>query len=593
MIPKVLSIKVNLETQTDLSGFTPISNFNIANDQNTSHAFEKPQISYDPEMVQGVIKPLGFSKDGTVKNHHIPRLYKPRTLKLIQNLKQQIDLNPAQHEEFVRQMAVALIPDLNNEDYHTLFTTPLQLPYRVVPGILKLDGQTETVPCTAVFSLDNTLSIITETQTILCDIDIWDTIISGRELHIIYGNEPFGKIQINETVQPVDFNKEIPTSLLCSLNVNTMDDLVCLFSPDDTSFVDVVLLIPTLSQEDANDLLLILHQKKLLAPYIRSKVCALQLSYPTKPRIWPELLGRFIFLLDKKWAYINIQHLAKNDVMAIFRHIKDMNGSALYVLQTAFKVLDEICCTDSIVFFWTLIFLSILQNAAFAKPQYTKQLQTKMLQIWTELQKKKMDSGTRRLSAEVIESIKNIERFKLSAFVHDEESFAVVIFQKYHSELFKILETIPYKKEESHPLFFPVVLALETALGQASRNEALITSESITEDSELPSTPSSRRSRHTSSRASEYSTGSDRGDFESYQSYASRSSRNSRTSLSSQRTTSSRNSRCAPPEMRDNHQLDAMSSGYSESYSSRRSTKSSRRAPPLIVEHPQQDVDEY
>ena len=609
MIPKVLTSKINLETQTELSAFNPNSDFNFENDQNTLLALENPQLSYEQSMVEGIIQPLGIAKDGTVINHHIPRLFKKKTIGMIRNLQEQIEANPGHREEFVRQMAAALIPGLSERDYHSLFTTPLKLPYRVVPGILKLDGQTETVPCTAIFSLDSTLGIVTETQTIRCQIELWDTIISGRELNLISNGEPFGKLQINETVEPVDFNSHVPPSLLHSLQINTEDQLVNIISPDDTSFVDVVLSIPTLNQNEANDLLTILHTKKLLSPYIRSKVCALQLWNPNEQRKWPELLGRFIFLLDPKWTFNNIQHLQNNDVMTIFRHVKDMNGGALYALQTALNALNEVRGSDPIIFFWTLLFLSIMQNAAFSKKQHAAQLQTKMVQMWRELQKKNMDSGTRKLTTEVIDGIRNIKQFKLDGASHDELEFVFFIIKDHHNEMFKILDLIPYKREESHPLFFPTVLALETALNQAARNEELITSqsESMNGDFESTSYTSQRRSRTHSSSSRESSSGTE---SDTYQSYSSRS----------RSTHSSRSSRNQPPEIRRSRnqsstidsgaeinsdvsgssrgqrrrrsqQQEDVSSGYSESYSSRRSSTSSRRAPPPPMVEKQQNDD--
>ena len=219
MIPKVLSSKVNLVTQTEVSAFDSKSTFDFSNDTNTLLALENPQISYQPEMVRDVIRPLGIAKNGTVISHHIPRLFKRQNMEMLRSLQEQIKENPKSRNDLVKQMAAALVPGLEEKEYQSLFSNPIKLPYRVVPASLCLCGQTVTTPCTAIFSLDGTLSVVSETQTIRCSIELWDTIISGRELDLIQGDQPFGKLRVSETVQGIDFSKHIPQALLNCLKV--------------------------------------------------------------------------------------------------------------------------------------------------------------------------------------------------------------------------------------------------------------------------------------------------------------------------------------------------------------------------------------
>lgn len=478
MIPKVFSCRNNKISQTDVSVFGENCPFNFENDEEMKYKAEMPKIRYTDEMVENIIRPLTIASDGSVVNHHIPRLFKRRTAPMIQNLIEQIDMNPSGKDELVRQMAAALIPGLINDDYQSLFTHPIQLPYAIVDTMLQVNGSLEgPKPFTAIFSLDGTLSLINDTDTYQCKIELWDRIEPGREINLIMNDQSFGRIRILEQVEPITFER-VPRPLYESIGFDAEDKLIEIIRPDDTSFIDVVLSIPSLAPKDANDLLAILHSKKLLSPYLRSKVCALQLVDPTQPRNWPELLGRFMFLLDPKWTYANLPLLRNNDVMAIFRHIKDMKGGALYVLQTALFALDEIKGSDPIIFFWTLIFMSLLQNATLANPEHAVKLKNKMMQMWKELQKKAADSNTRKLTREIIDHVKNIRQFQLGAVVHQELEFIKLMLIEHKDEIFKIMAAIPYRREESHPLYFPVVLALETAIVQARRHEDFITSES-------------------------------------------------------------------------------------------------------------------
>lgn len=498
MIPKVLSVYENKNIQTDSSVYDENTSFNFENDENIKFEAQIPQLSYEPEMVQGIIRPLTVGPDGTIVNHHIPRLFKRKNAPMIRNLTEQIEGNKSYKSEYVRQMAAALIPGLKDSNYRSLFTDPLKIPYTVIDAQFTPLGSIESLPCKAIFSLDGKLTIQTENQNLNCEIELWDKLVAGRELNVIFGDQNYGKLQILQDVEPINFENGTPKQLLDALHLDSEDKLATLITENDTSLVDVILSIPTLSAKDANDLLAVLHNRKLLAPYIRSKVCALQLSNPLEKRNWPELLGRFVFLLDPKWTYVNIPLLRNNDVMAIFRHIRDLNDGALYVLQVALKALDETRGADPLLFFWTLVFMSLLQNATLANKAHADRLTNKMIQMWKELQKKKEESNTRKITFEIIDYIKDIKQFKLSSVVHEDNELIASIFKEHHNAIFTILRINPFRREESHPLYFPVVLALEAALIQAMHNEEFISSdsESLNGDLESESTISSRQSTH-------------------------------------------------------------------------------------------------
>lgn len=498
MIPTVLNIYENKDVQTDSSIYDQNTSFNFDNDENIKFEAQIPQVQYEPEMVQGIIRPLTLAPDGTIINHHIPRLFKRKNVPMIRSLAEQIEGNKSFKSEYVRQMAAALIPGLKDKNYHSLFTDPLKIAYSAVDGQYKPNGAIDAIPCKAIFSLDSRLTIQTETQTIQCHIDTWERLTADSKLYVINGEQKLGVLQISQDVEPINFAKGIPKQLLQAFHIESEEQFGSLITENDTSLVDVILSIPTLSSKDANDLLAVLHTRKLLSPYIRSKVCALQLSNPIEERSWPELLGRFIFLLDPLWVYKNIPLLRQNDVMAIFRHIMDMNGGARYVLQVALKTLDETKGSEPLLFFWTLIFMSLLQNATLANKSHADRLRNKMIAMWKELQKKKDESNTRKLTFEIIDKIKEIKQFKLDSVVHEENELIAAIFKEHHDAIFTIIRINPFRREESHPLYFPVVLALETALLQASQNKELISSESesLNGDFESDSSISSRSSKH-------------------------------------------------------------------------------------------------
>ncbi|EAY16660.1 hypothetical protein TVAG_066650 [Trichomonas vaginalis G3] len=569
MIPNVISCKVNLATQTETSVFGDDTPFNFENDENTLFSLEIPKLSYEPEMVQGVIRPLTLAQDGTVINHHIPRLYKRKNAPMIRNLLAQIDADKANKNEYIRQMAAALIPGLNDKTYHSLYTHPVHLPFRTVQGSLTIfQPENKTFPCICIFSLDNSLTIQTDDLNIKCHFDMWEPIDSGKELSIIQNNEPFGKVVVSETVEPVDYENSVPKPILESLHVDSDDQLIDVISENDTSLVDTILCIPGLSKTDASDLLIILHQKKLLSPYVRSKICALQLTNPEDPRDWPELLGRFIFLLDPKWAFSMIPRLRNNDVMSVFRDIKYMEGGALYVLQVALRTLDEVKRSDSIIVFWTLIFMSVLQNATLAKKEHAAKLKKKLLDLWKELQKKKADSNTRKLTQMTIDEIKDMRSFNISRVVNEDSEYIKHIFQEYHDKIFKILSINPYRREESHPLYFPVVIALEEALIMANNRDDFISSDSA-------------------------SLAGD-NDVSTYEDEASNTQSNSRSSSrhsTPRNTESSRKSKKVAQEEDDEATMESESYQSKKSYQTA-SSHSSRRPPPPVNDKPVEDYEE-
>lgn len=569
MIPNVISCKVNLATQTETSVFGDDTPFNFENDENTLFSLEIPKLSYEPEMVQGVIRPLTLAQDGTVINHHIPRLYKRKNAPMIRNLLAQIDADKANKNEYIRQMAAALIPGLNDKTYHSLYTHPVHLPFRTVQGSLTIfQPENKTFPCICIFSLDNSLTIQTDDLNIKCHFDMWEPIDSGKELSIIQNNEPFGKVVVSETVEPVDYENSVPKPILESLHVDSDDQLIDVISENDTSLVDTILCIPGLSKTDASDLLIILHQKKLLSPYVRSKICALQLTNPEDPRDWPELLGRFIFLLDPKWAFSMIPRLKNNDVMSVFRDIKYMEGGALYVLQVALRTLDEVKRSDSIIVFWTLIFMSVLQNATLAKKEHAAKLKKKLLDLWKELQKKKADSNTRKLTQMTIDEIKDMRSFNISRVVNEDSEYIKHIFQEYHDKIFKILSINPYRREESHPLYFPVVIALEEALIMANNRDDFISSDSA-------------------------SLAGD-NDVSTYEDEASNTQSNSRSSSrhsTPRNTESSRKSKKVAQEEDDEATMESESYQSKKSYQTA-SSHSSRRPPPPVNDKPVEDYEE-
>jgi len=478
MIPNVINQLKNSQSQTAISVFGDNSPFNFENDSDLIMENEFPKLDIDQTQVEGIIKPLTIGKNGNIVSHHVPRLYKKRTEGLIRGLLEGINENPEAKGDLIRQMATYLIPGLSNPDYRSLYSHGIHLPYKSVTGVLtKKRAGSAPEKCTAVFSLNERLTILTDKETIICEIELWDKISAGREVSINKQNEAFGKLILDENVDPIASDR-IPPSVLRWINIRNEEELVNIIRPDDISFVDVTLSIPSLTKNDANDLLALLHTKGMLLPYIRCKVSSLLLMDPTAPSVWPELIGRLIFLLDPRWCLENISLLKNNDVMALFRHIKKMKDSALYVLQTAFFAIEENKSSDTVLVFWTLLFLSILPNATFNKPEHSKLLQKRMLLIWKELQKKGENSNTRKLSREIIDHVMNIKQFKLAIVQNEELEFIKMILHDKLAEVHTILSIIPFRKEQSHPLYYPVYLALENALNQAKDNESLCTSDS-------------------------------------------------------------------------------------------------------------------
>ena len=472
MIPSLISERSNSTVQTEISCFDPDPQFNFENDKDLEEILGEPKLDIEASDLEGIIPPLEVGKNGVVQRNKIPRLFKKKTAPIIRTFLANIEEYPQMKEKFTRQFAQKLIPGLSDPNYHSLYTSPFHKIYKTIKAKLQLsEGEQEPKEVTVMFSLKGLLYIETDDNVFTCKTELWDKLEEGRELKINRGDKLWATLTVEEPVDAVP-PKTVPQSIIDDLGLSQSNPINNIIGPNDTSFVDIILSIPTLTTSEANDLLTILHNRGLLFPYVRSKVCEIQLSTPLVERKWPELLGRFIFLLDPKWAYLNASLLKKNDVMSIFRHVKQMNGGALYVLQTAFLALSEIKGSDLTLFFWNIFFLSILQNVTYAKPQSAQKLKAKMEQMWTELKKKAPDSRTRTLSEEVIENILQMKEFDMDEPRYsDEDEYFNSIFIDHLEQILTILDLIPYGKEESSPLYFPVVLNIESALEQARRKD--------------------------------------------------------------------------------------------------------------------------
>ena len=598
MIPSLLSERSNSTVQTEISCFGPDPQFNFENDKDLEEILGEPKLDIEAADLEGIIPPLEVGKNGVVQRNKIPRLFKKKTAPIIRTFLANIEEYPQMKDKFMRQFAQKLIPGLSDPYYHSLYTSPFHKIYKTIKAKLQLsEGGGEPEEVTVMFSLKGLLYIETEERVYTCKTELWDKLEEGRELKINRGDKLWATLTVEESVDAIA-PQTIPQSVIDDLGLTKTYTIENIIGPNDTSFIDIILSIPTLTTSEANDLLTILHNRGLLFPYVRSKVCEIQLSTPLVERKWPELLGRFIFLLDPKWAYLNASLLKKNDVMSIFRHIKQMSGGALYVLQTSFLALSEIKGSDDTLFLWNIFFLSIFQNVTYAKPQSAQKLRAKMEQMWTELKKKAPDSKTRTLSEDVIDNIMQMKEFDMDEPRYSEEEYFNMILTSHLDQILTILDLIPYGKEESNPLYFPVVLSIESALEQARRKDVndseLFDSESTSSVEQI--SDYQRKLNARGRREGMQSPRKERGMFTRTQWDSYSSEFQSSSEIHSSRLGSSESSevtgkkvkfaeeyssRRGPPELssrRSKNQDDSSSDGNGGTYSSKRSSRSASNA---------------
>ena len=481
MIPTLVSERSNCCVQTEVGYLNPNEKPVLKLSEEIAQTLQEPELNIDFSDVQGIIPPLVIGKNGVIQRNKIPRLFKHSTAPIIRTLLTNIQENPNAKDKLIRSLAVKMIPEIFDPNYSSLYTNPIKKIYKTVEGKLKIiEGGQPEVQVTAMFALNGMMYIENEKNLFSCKTELWEKLTPGKEINIIRDDKSWAVLTVLDEVDPV-LPKTVPACVLENLCVSEEKELKTLLTKDDISFIDVILSIPSLTSDDANDLMMIMHHRGLLYPYVRSKVCKILLDTPLKEKEWPELLGRLIFLLDPKWCFTNASLLKRNDAMSVLRHIKNLNGGALYALQTALSALKEIKGSDVVLFMWNLIFLCILPNATYGNKEHGAELKKKMDQMWIELKKKKPESRTRSTTQESIDFVMSLKEFDLNEPICTEDNFFGMILATHLDEVLSIFELIPYGKEESSPLFYPVVLAIEAALQKAAAKDV---SESMMYDSE-------------------------------------------------------------------------------------------------------------
>lgn len=426
-----------------------------------------------------------------------------------------------------------------------------------------------------VYTYQNNLCLMNNSYIFIFDNISPDSLISGKETPIAYRKHSFGSIILydypeeenDEGKQKIKENEDQLPNYRVIMPIIDDDrtlylvhglggsdsgsgheiNLKTLVNPYDFSFIDIILSIPRLSKTEATNFLVFLYKENYLSAYVRSKLCqflyenrvpdiesetlSVKRSSKTtrvkvnlkrdliqnslKSREWPELLGRFIALLDHPW-FIEAAHrmellelpqvvksIAKNsdysqnaDSRSIAKSsastsnpVSPINATAQYLLGIILWEFEELDRGDPSEFVWEFLCKSVFSNLYLNKyDEKSIQKRQKLEALFLGTKEKPPTSKTRIVTQKAVERIgKMVRSTKLDDIVPSKSSssspksrsksnspkspvesfnshkFLLSLIQNHKDEIITVLKNIPRTTEEASPLFYPIALEVREA----------------------------------------------------------------------------------------------------------------------------------
>lgn len=421
-----------------------------------------------------------------------------------------------------------------------------------------------------VFSYQNSLCLINDSYIFVFDSVSPNSLVSGKEFPIAYRKNSFGSLILydyqsegedgqpkNEENESVFANQRVimpiidddrTLYLVHALGGSDSGDgqeinLKTLINPYDFSFIDVVLSIPRMTSSEATNFLIFLYKENYLSAYVRSKLCqflyenrvpdkeiesetlSVKRSSKTtqvkvnlkkdlitnslKSREWPELLGRFISLLDHNWfieAAYRMEHLelpqvvksiakssdknsdSKSAAKSASNPVSSINSVAQYLLGIILWEFEELDRGDSSEFIWEFLCKSVFANLYLNKnDEKSIQKRQKLEALFLGTKEKPATSKTRIVTQKAVERIgKTVRSIRLDDILpkklqspksksksntpksivetFNSHKFLLSLIKNHRDEIITILKNIPRTTEEASPLFYPIALEVRDAL---------------------------------------------------------------------------------------------------------------------------------
>lgn len=425
-----------------------------------------------------------------------------------------------------------------------------------------------------VFSYQNSLCLLNNSYIFVFDRISPDSLITSQEIPIIYRKQPFGSIILYDYSEdagndkkPINEEKEdffvhhkviMPIidddrTLYIVHGLGGSDsgsgqeiNLKTLVNPYDFSFIDIILSIPRLTSSEATNFLIFLYKENYLSAYVRSKLCQFLyenrvpekdiesetisvkrnrkstrvkvnlkkdlITNSLKSREWPELLGRFITLLDHPWFIEAAHRMESLELPQVVKSIakssdgrfadsrsakssastsnpvSPINSAAQYLLGIILWEYEGLEYGDTTEFVWEFLCKSVFTNLYLNKnDERSIQKRQKLEALYLGTKEKPSTSKTRIVTQKAVERISNIIRnTKLDDIItrkslssspkskskspkspvesFNSPKFLLSLIKNHRDEIITVLKNIPRITEEASPLFYPIALEVRDAL---------------------------------------------------------------------------------------------------------------------------------
>ncbi|OHS98179.1 hypothetical protein TRFO_09040 [Tritrichomonas foetus] len=523
---------VNKEVQTTTS--LQVGLFNFENDQIKLNQEVPYKFQYSKENVECLVSAVQGDDEtirnkGRVLNPNIRRFHQ-----LIKSLKNQIDQNSHNltrkqtqelTERMIRELARAIDPASRHSKPSNLFShQKFEQPIKVGKAIIYQDDGLTQTEYEAIYTYQQRLYLINDSSSIRFDHVPANSLVTGEEImltsrkkdNIGYvkffdgeneddstsfdddrnsSNDSYDSNDYSHSKSSIGLKSGQPNIsviepitdddrdlyLIHSLgSTNGKMNLRSLVNPYDFSFIDVILSIPKLTQQEANGLLTFLYKSNYLSAFVRSKLCqflyerSIDPKSDTKPEVksdtrgcpWPELLGRFLTLLQHSWFIESAQKMANLELPQVVKSLSDLSPQAILLLDIImceFEGLES--CGDECEFLWEFLCRSVFTNACLGRDNESIARRRKLEALLRGTIEKPENSRTRLVTRKTISKLHDLAqnwrpattRFSQSDFLH---KFIV----NHADEILVVLKNIPRTSEEASPLFYPIALEIHDAL---------------------------------------------------------------------------------------------------------------------------------
>ena len=479
----VKKIRRNAEVQTYASVATP-ELFDFQSDDLQVEKQRPAHFEYKPDAVEKLVSAVQGDDEEVRAKYRVLNVRTRRFRQLVQSLRNQIDRSSRNkgekeqneiYERLIREMARAVDPASRHCRNQPVFNhQKYENPIKLGLGKLTKSGQAP-LDFNAIYSFNEELVLENNDTVLYFEPISADTFVANKPIKVLYKNEPYGnltladadfKVRNNPTITKLDRVNDDTKTLFLFRGFGSNNDsinLKTLINPYDFSFVDIVLSLPRLNQEEATNLLIYLYRSGYLSAFIRAKIC--QFIYERKtPRIWPELLGRFISLLDKKWFEDVGKIMERCELPNAVKALSKMNQCAMFVMNIVIDEFTGMNRGDIVEFVWELLCKSMFMNNYLGIDEINVSKRRQFDSLYQQTLDKPPESKTRALTANIVEAIQQRSNYKVPSKRFSPSEFLQNLITGHPYEIVIALKNIPRKGPEASPLFYPLALEIKEAL---------------------------------------------------------------------------------------------------------------------------------